>query len=96
MPTKETLEEYLQRGGKITKLPPQEAPEDKETVPVVSGGGLMTLAEGSIFYAEIKPKVIKKKKVKINLAALPPSLLKYVPQQEQAEPEEEDEEEDDE
>lgn len=81
MSKKETIEEFLQRGGKITKLPPQKPPsEEAQTVFQTSpSGGLMSLSDGGLFYAEKKKhkKRKKEKPISINLAALPPSLLKF-------------------
>ena len=83
MVKRETLEEFLARGGKITKLPLQEDPKEEQNkvTPTAQGGGaLMTLSEGSLFYSEIKPKVQKKKAAPtIDIKALPASLLKFLP-----------------
>lgn len=82
MSKRESVEEFLARGGKITKVATQPVPEDDghKVTPSSPGGGLMTLADGSLFYSEIKEKKEKKKKdvPMINFAALPPHLLKYV------------------
>jgi hypothetical protein len=83
MSRRETVEEFLARGGVVTKCPPQAPPAEETThrvTPTTPGAGLMTLSEGSIFYAEIKAKPPKKRKETppINVSALPASLLKYV------------------
>lgn len=87
MSKRETVEEFLKRGGSITKVPAQETPteETHKVTPMSSPGGLMTLAEGSIFYSEIKATPPKKKKPlpEINVAALPASLLKFVTKKEE-------------
>jgi hypothetical protein len=89
MSKKESIEEFLARGGTITKCPPASSPEDDYNSRVTPTPGasstMMTLAEGALYYAEsrAKPKERKKKAEKtINFAALPPSLLKYVPKRE--------------
>ena len=83
---RETLEEYLARGGQITKCPvaplPDEELSNKANPTVVTGATMMSLAEGALYYAEsrAKPKERKKKEDKvINFSALPASLLKYMP-----------------
>lgn len=85
MSKKETVEEYLQRGGKITKCDPAPLPDEvvanKVSPTPVANATMMTLAEGALYYAEsrAKPKGRKKLDKAINLSALPASLLKYVP-----------------
>lgn len=85
---RETLEEYLKRGGTITKCPAAPLPEEelgnKASPTTVTSTTMMTLAEGALYYAEsrAKPKERKKKVEKaINFTALPASLLKYMPKQ---------------
>jgi hypothetical protein len=81
---RETLEEYFQRGGTITKIDPVPLLEDSlnqvASTPGVSQT-LMSLAEGALYYSEskAKPKERKKSIEKINKDALPASLLKYMP-----------------
>lgn len=91
---RETLEEFLQRGGKITVVPPYEPPEEEEEIKQPSSpGGLLTLTEGSLFYTEKQKRKVRKKKMpEINVAALPASLLKYLPKQEEDNNEEADSE----
>lgn len=80
MPKCETVEEFLQRGGEIKRLPPGPTPDDEQKVtPTGPAGGILTLADGSLFYSDSKPKKAKKKVPPvINFSALPASLLKYV------------------
>ena len=83
--TRESVEEFLQRGGKVTYLPAvvpleEEAPNH---IPSSSGAGstLMSLSEGALYYSEsrAKPKERKKKQEDIiNFAALPIQLRKFV------------------
>jgi hypothetical protein len=82
MSKRETLDEYLARGGKITKIAAQPIPEaGVQTAAATTGGsGLMTLTDGSLYYSDAKPRVVKKKEFPaIHLAALPPHLLRFVP-----------------
>jgi hypothetical protein len=88
MSKKETIEEFLARGGKITKCDPAPLPDEgslpKASPTSVATSTMMTLAEGALYYAEsrAKPKERKKKEdviESINFAALPASLLKYMP-----------------
>ena len=78
---RETFEEYLARGGKITKIPTKEAPDQRESVKSTAPPGpvvIMSLAQADLYYGE--RKVSKKTKVKvkptIDLSALPPELRK--------------------
>jgi hypothetical protein len=87
MSERETVEEFLARGGKITKCPAAPSPqEESRTNPTMATGAtMMSLAEGALFYSEskAKPKERKKKAEKaINFAALPASLRKYMPKRE--------------
>ena len=85
MSKRETIEEFLKRGGTITKVPPVIPPEDSSNeriVPTTNGGGatMLTLGEGALYYSESKTKELKRKVEQvINKAALPASLLKYMP-----------------
>ena len=90
MSKRETVEEFLARGGTVTKCPSVLSPEEEITNRVTSTVGasatMMSLAEGALFYSEsrAKPKERKKKVEKaINFSALPPSLLKYMPKREE-------------
>lgn len=83
MAKRESVEEFLARGGQITKCPPAETAETEQvTMPTPNGGStMMTLSQGSLYYSETKGKKEKKKKPAktINFAALPPSLMKFIP-----------------
>ncbi len=83
---KETIEEFLQRGGTITKCEPAPLPDEvtanRASPAPAANSTMMSLAEGALYYAEsrAKPKERKKKEDPvINFAALPASLLKYMP-----------------
>lgn len=86
MSKRETVEEFLARSGQVTKCPaaplPDEVTSNRASPTPVASATMMSLAEGALYYAETraKPKE-RKKKVEpvINFAALPPSLLKYMP-----------------
>ncbi len=85
MSKRETVEEFLARGGKVTKCPPAPTPEEETTTRVSptsnAGSTMMSLAEGALYYSEsrAKPKERKKAEKTINFSALPASLLKYMP-----------------
>lgn len=88
MSKKETIEEFLARGGVITKCDPAPLPDEdlgpKANPTPTANATMMTLGEGALYYAEsrAKPKERKKKEdviESINFAALPASLLKYMP-----------------
>jgi len=88
--SRETLEEFLQRGGQITKCEPAPLPEEatanRASPAPAANATMMSLAEGALYYAEsrAKPKESKKKvDPVINFAALPASLQKYMPKKEQ-------------
>ncbi len=82
MSQRETLEEYLARGGVITKVPSSFPAEEGNRVNPTPGAGatMMSLAEGALYYAESKAKKERKVPEKpINFAVLPANLLKYLP-----------------
>ncbi len=85
MSKKETIEEFLARGGQITKCASAPTPdeEDNRTNPTsATSSTMMTLAEGALYYAESRAKPKERKKIEdklINFAALPANLLKYMP-----------------
>ncbi len=97
---KETLEQYLARGGKISKLDPAElAPPKQHTVPSTYSNNIYDLQEGALYFAERpvsrktrnKVKSIEDKRVrvpKLNLDLLPPELLSLIPQVEEKSDEE--------
>lgn len=76
----ETVEEYLARGGNVTKLPPAETIRQPDVTrkTVASGpANIMSLEEADLFYGEArkgsKPKKAKPS-LKIDLNALPEAL----------------------
>lgn len=81
----ETIEEFLARGGSITKLNPKELPAQVEVIRKTIAGGpavIMTLDEADLFYGvptkNPKPKSIKPS-TKIDLNALPEALrIKFI------------------
>ncbi len=88
MSQRETLEEYLARGGEIKRIPPREedAPDARgvytvkhNVLPTRHSAGIMSLTDGAAYYAEHKVRVVKKKTPTINASALPPALLKFLP-----------------
>lgn len=84
---RETIEEFLARGGKITKCDAGPMPEEEQGQKVMptpnAAATMMSLSEGSLYYSESRAKPKERKSTKkvetINLAALPPHLLKFVP-----------------
>ena len=87
MSKQETVEEFLARGGVITKCPPAVTPveEGNKVNPTPSAGAtMMSLSEGALYYAESKAKKEQKKvPVKaIDFSVLPANLLKYLPKRE--------------
>lgn len=86
MSKRETIEEFLARGGVIQKIPAQELPEEESKVTSSSNGTshMMSLADGSVYYAETKAKKVSKKKLSktIDFSALPAHLLRFVPNHE--------------
>jgi hypothetical protein len=87
MSKRESVEEFLARGGKITKCEPGPTPDEELTNRVMPTPGaaatMMTLSEGSLYYSESRAKPKERKSTKkveaINLSALPAHLLKFVP-----------------
>jgi hypothetical protein len=81
----ETIEQFIARGGKISKLESQATPEIKNILSIRSTGSMdiIDLAGGADLYSESamtakatrKVKIDKRKRVKINPDLLPPSLL---------------------
>lgn len=76
---KETVAEFLARGGTINRVPAASRERTPEVIRNTSTGpaNLMTLEEADLFFGEAK-KGLKPKKVKpslkIDLDALPPAL----------------------
>jgi hypothetical protein len=77
---KESLEEFLARGGQITRVPapvPFKIQESIKPTPASGPAILMTLEEADLFYGEHKQRKAKKKaKATIDLDALPPEIRK--------------------
>jgi hypothetical protein len=83
---RETLKQFIDRGGKINKIEGQETPNEKHVLPVRLTGSmdLMDLADGAELYSEaaMSAKYVRKvkltskvKKIKINKDLLPSNLL---------------------
>ena len=75
----ESIEEFLKRGGTISKLPKVEKVEKQEILRQATGGPatFLSLAEADLFYGEAKiSKAKKPKKSKVDMSALPDSLKK--------------------
>ena len=74
------IEEYLAKGGKITKLPPQESPETQAVYKPSSSGPakIMSLSEGELFYGETsrRKKVKELDLSKVDLDEIPEELKK--------------------
>ena len=76
--TKKKVEEYLAKGGKITKCPSEPTPEKEITMkPNHSGlANIMTLLEGALYYGEHARKKKKRDLSKIDLSTIPENLKK--------------------
>lgn len=74
---KETVEEYLARGGVIQRLPYVDKSQ-AEPVKVSSGSGsIISMEEGDLYHGEAKKrKKSKKTEIKADTSKLPASLLK--------------------
>lgn len=83
MSKRETIEEFLARGGVITKCATNSPPEeDLKVSPTPSASTtMMSLAEGALYYSESKAKKERKKQSDktVDFSALPANLLKYLP-----------------
>lgn len=78
---KESVTDFLNRGGEIKKLSYIEPLEEKVIIPIkAKPPEIIDLAEGSLIYSEsiLKPKIKKRvkrnKKISINESILPSSL----------------------
>jgi hypothetical protein len=79
--TEKLLEEFLAKGGQITKCPPAEDKSKPQVVKSINPGPaqLMSLSEGDLFYGE---KSKRKRKVKepdltdINISDIPEEVRK--------------------
>lgn len=97
---KETLEEFLARGGVVVKLDPAPQQESKHPVSsTVHSNNIYALDEGALYFAERSPsrktmtkvklsKPKKKRAPKLNLSLLPPELVALVSQAEETSHEE--------
>ena len=83
---KETLEDFLARGGAVNRLPEAPRSEHQHVLPVrVSSAELMDLDSGAHLYSEaaldgkpargVKPKTSRARAPKINASLIPKSLL---------------------
>lgn len=74
---KETIEQYLARGGKIERIETVK-PDFKQKVALSTKQvSIMDLDEGAHFFSEFKPKKTKSKK-KLDVSALPDFLKMMV------------------
>ena len=92
---KETMEQFLARGGVISKLDPMPTKEHKYAVSsTVHFNNIYGLDEGALYFAEKAPsrktttkvklsKPKKKRAPKLNLSLLPPELVVLVSQAEE-------------
>lgn len=80
MSKRETVAEFLARGGKITKVPPAGPKTKVDGIKSNNNGGIatiITMDEASLYNGEYKPKKAKKKaKQTIDVSALPEELRK--------------------
>ena len=80
---KETIAEFLARGGSITRVPTQQTTVKPKSMQQASSAGpavIMTMEDAGLYYGEYKPKKAKKKnKNTIDISALPEELRrKYI------------------
>lgn len=79
----ETIEEYIARGGKIEKAPPQEYNEPQHVVrPTQTSSNIMPLTEGENYFAEkqTRKKASAEEINKKGKDALSSTALKYLNQ----------------
>lgn len=92
---KETIEEFLARGGKITTINPQESSEaEKPTLNIIKSTKLMDIHEGGLYFSDaaILPRLDNKVKsnkkslegIKINRSLIPKELHYLVQSKEDA------------
>lgn len=79
--TKQYIEEFLAKGGKITKCEPGPMPQRKVTMNSTSAGPakIMSLQEGDLYYGEKITRAKKRKTVDltdINMDIIPDELRK--------------------
>lgn len=71
----ETVEQFLARGGKITKITPTESTENQLKKPLNTGPvKILSMEEADLFHGEKKTRKTKSKEKGINISALPESL----------------------
>jgi hypothetical protein len=85
---KETLAEFLARGGKITIIPPMQSTAKSESVKITSKTNtingdhtpIISTDDADLFYGEFKPRKAKKSTTSVDLSAHLPEALrkKYV------------------
>ena len=81
MNKRETIQEYINRGGTIKTVAPQKIEEEKHTIKPNQQAPMVDLGTGQLLYSEFKPKKARKKKVgpvkikNVNMAHVPNSLL---------------------
>lgn len=80
---KETIEEFLARGGKVTIIPAQEHVENIQHINASTAGpaNLLTYGEADLYYGEVKERKSRKEKIlpKIDFNSLPEALrIKYL------------------
>jgi hypothetical protein len=65
---KETIEEFLARGGKITVIPPNEKSESTHVIPIKTqlDYDMMSLGEGEFLFGETRSKKVKKMKKRVS------------------------------
>lgn len=77
---KETVEEFLARGGSIKKIPSNVETESPETIISRSAGGpvtILSMEDAELFYGKGKPlKPKKSTQSRVDMSALPESLRK--------------------
>lgn len=78
---KETVAEFLARGGKITRVPtaaPSYKPELTKSTNIGAPANIVTLDHADLYHGEQKKSKAKKKKIvsNIDLSALPEELRK--------------------
>ena len=77
---KETVAEFLARGGKITRVPTPTPTTKLETIKSTKGGGpatIVTMDEANLYHGEAKNSKAKKKVFStIDISALPEALRK--------------------
>jgi hypothetical protein len=79
-PKKDTIADFIARGGKITVCEPIQATEEKHVLAISMSGPvtILTYDEVELLYGEMKPqKISKSKKPKIKIEDLPESIRNF-------------------